>query len=991
MLALADHTRSRLVCLLFLVSTGLGGCLRTPMPPEVMPKAAPKFLSGAYQLTFEGQSSQEAYFSRDSRNLIFQSKRATENASDQIYTLDLQNGLTRRVSPSRGEAISGFFHPGGRLALFSSTFPEAHGAPLLPTPQNPHIENATPPLSSDYDRRYDIFSVSLEQDSQALPKRLTNSTGYDGEASWSPNGRKIVFASNRHVFESENSMATDPHSQSSEKSVDLYIMDSSGRNVRRLTESPGYDGRPFFSPGGDRIIWSRSSPDELGSQIRTMNVDGSNVIQVTHPDAVSQAPFYHPSGEYIIFSAVGLSHENFELYIVDTLGDQPPVRVTHSSEFNGLPAFSPSGEELVWTRALAEKSPPQLFRAEWNDALARRLLNLPARSGPSAIRALPLPLDLDPKIDAKDLRKHVESLASPVTEGRLTGTAGERIATSYVARTFRKLGLEPAGDNGSYFQSFGFTAGVSLGLDNQLELFISDSSIGLPHQVDTDWRPFAFSREGIVEPTQVVYAGYGIKAPGNSDQRAIDDYDGLDVTGRWVLIFRYMPEDLSPASRQHLHRFSSLRHKAMIARDQGAKGLLVMSGPASRVREELAPLKFDVSLAGSSITTISITDELAQKILTPSGRNLKALQKQADSDSAELGFLLPDVTLSATVELERQRKTGRNVIGRLQVGPSPSRDFVILGAHLDHLGAGGGSGSLAKENAKEKIHPGADDNASGVAALLEIAQEQSQLLANGNLTAERDLVFAAWSGEELGLLGSNFWVDHAMNPHLAQSKLSDLSIAYLNFDMVGRMDGNVSIFGVGSSPIWPREIETANVNIGLPIVARQESTLPTDTTSFYSREVPVLAAFTGAHTDYHTPTDTPEKLNYEGLEKIAMLMSKISISLATQSLPPRFQPGESTQRGPVRAHLRAYLGTVPDYAKSEVMGVSLSGVTRDGPAERAGLQSGDIIVELAGRKIENIYDYTFAIEALKIDEPISLSVEREGQIKEFTVVPTSRD
>ncbi|MEE3326082.1 MAG: M28 family peptidase [Myxococcota bacterium] len=942
-------------------------------------------------MSFEGRRSGEGYFSRDGRRLIFQSEREPGNPFYQIYTLDLETGASQLVSPGVGKSTCGFFHPGGQLVLFSSTYLDPDSSKKQSEELDLRAEGTSRRYAWDYDEHYDIFSSVLDRPDDRTPKRLTREQGYDAEAAWSPNGREIVFASNRHAYASEAEVDPDRLSKDPSYYIDLYIMDASGRNVKRLTKSEGYDGGPFFSPDGERIVWRRFSPDGKQAEIHTMKKDGTDMVQLTHLDAISWAPFYHPSGEYIIFSTNLNGFDDFELYMVDVRGESKPIRVTDKPGFDGLPVFSPNGKELVWTSNRTTSKRSQLFRAEWNDVLARSLLGLPNHSGPPSRSLLPLPEDLDDRIQENDLKSHVGALTDPVTEGRLTGTAGERIASSYVARAFRSVGLKPAGDNGSYFQSFGFTAGISLGEGNHLEVLQTETGTSIQYVADKDWLPFSFSREGEVAPAEIIFAGYGIQAPASEGQRAIDDYAGMDVTGRWVLIFRYLPEELSPESRQHLHRYSSIRHKAMVAREEGARGLLVVSGPNSKVRNQLAPLKFDVSLAGTSIAALSITDALAEKLLEYSEWTLDTLQTQTDSDSNTPGFLIPGISLSANVSLERQRKTGRNVLGRLQVGPEPSTQLVVLGAHLDHLGSGGGSSSLADEKNRNEIHPGADDNASGVAAVLEIAQQQAMLLKEGRLPANRDILFAAWSGEELGLIGSDFWTDHAANPHDANARLSSRVIAYLNFDMVGRMQDSVSIYGVGSSSVWPREIEAANVSIGLAIQTHEESSLPTDATSFYNRQVPTLAAFTGAHTDYHTPTDTAEKLDYHGLMNIAQLMSRISVSLAARSDVPDFQEGEAIARGAQRAHLRAYLGTIPDYASSEVMGVLLSGVKKGGPADEAGLRAGDIIVELAGRKIENIYDYTFAIEALKIGESNTITVDRQGESMMFTVVPGSRE
>lgn len=986
------RTSGRRAYAILILALGSWACASETVPvKQAAQTEEPKLLNGRHQLSFEGRRSGEGYFSRDGKQLIFQSEREPGNPFYQIYTLNLRTGASQLVSPGVGKATCGFIHPGGRLALFSSTYLD----PQFLDKQSAEIERRTDGkerrYSWDYDESYDIFSTALDQPQERTPRRLTDSLGYDAEASWSPNGREIVFASNRHAYTKDSSVEKPELEKNPARYVDLYIMDSSGRNVRRLTTSDGYDGGPFFSPDGERIVWRRFSPGGENAEIYSMKKDGSDVVQLTHLQALSWAPFYHPNGEYVIFSTNLHGHANFELYMVDVRGEHAPVRVTHNTGFDGLPAFSPSGEALVWTSNLTESRRSQLFRAEWNDALARSLLGLPPTQGPTSKSLLPLPQDLDTEIEAEDLRKHVEALTHPVTAGRLTGTAGEKIATSYVARAFRNVGIKPAGDGGTFFQNFGFTAGISLGDHNRFEITNPDASPPSRFQVNVDWRPFAFSREGTVGPLEVVYAGYGIRAPQGEHQREIDDYAGLDVTDRWVLVFRYIPEGLKPESRQHLHRYSSLRHKAMVARDQGARGLLVMSGPASQVREELAPLAFDVSLAGTSIAVLSLTDSLAQQIVEPAGWKLEALQRKADADSAASGFLIPDIRVSADVDLERQRKTGRNVIGRLQMGPVPSTEVVVVGAHLDHLGSGGGSSSLAEEKNREEIHPGADDNASGVAALLEIAQEQADLLSRGEISASRDILFAAWSGEELGLLGSSYWAENPPKTQPRTEKLSNRVIAYLNFDMVGRMGESVSIFGMGSSPIWPRELEAVNVRIGLPVRPQAESSLPTDTTVFYNHNIPVLAAFTGAHTDYHTPDDTADKLNFEGLAGITRLMGGIALSLAGRSDRPEFTASPAGARAPARAHLRAYLGTVPDYSQSEVTGVSLSGVSTGGPAEEAGLRAGDIVLELAGRRIENIYDYTFAIEALRVGEPVSVVVRRGEKTRTLTVTPESRD
>lgn len=246
----------------------------------------------------------------------------------------------------------------------------------------------------------------------------------------------------------------------------------------------------------------------------------------------------------------------------------------------------------------------------------------------------------------------------------------------------------------------------------------------------------------------------------------------------------------------------------------------------------------------------------------------------------------------------------------------------------------------------------------------------------------------------MGLLGSSHFVKHFRAArHSAsdsETRYPDIA-AYLNMDMVGRLDRTLLLQGAGSSSIWAREIERRNAPVGLPIKLQKDSYLPTDASAFFLRGVPILSAFTGSHEDYHTPRDTPEKLNYEGIARIARLMALVARALAVGQDAPDFIAQEAPEAGQRRANLRAYLGTIPDYAESDAPGVKLSGVSRNGPADTAGLRAGDVIVELAGRKIENIYDYTYAIEALKVGRTVQLVVQRDGNRVEMDITPGSRD
>ncbi len=458
------------------------------------------------------------------------------------------------------------------------------------------------------------------------------------------------------------------------------------------------------------------------------------------------------------------------------------------------------------------------------------------------------------------------------------------------------------------------------------------------------------------------------------------------------MVLRYMPEEISPEHRQHLSRHSSLRYKAMTLRDKGAAGMIVISGPQSNVKEQLIPIRFDASASSTSLPVISVTDEMAELLLCPKrGKDckpLKKLQETLDDGSVQMGFPT-SFQLSAQIDLKKEKRTGRNVLGVLKSDLPNKEPPLIVGGHVDHLGKDGGSSSLAREEEKGKIHFGADDNASGVASILEMAEWLEDQKQQGKLEMKRDIIFAAWSGEELGLLGSSHYVDQLAATNHSNDLSSHLA-AYLNMDMVGRYGDALVVNGVGSSSVWRREIERRNAPIGLRLALKDDSYLPTDATSFYMKKVPILNVFTGSHSEYHSPRDTPDLLNYEGMEKITKFFSLIARGLVITVEEPDYLEPQKPQEQTARAGLRAYLGTIPDYGEGSVPGLKISGVSKGGPAEKAGLTAGDIIVELAGRKIENIYDYTYAIDAVKIGQTTSIVVVRDNNKIEMEIVPGSR-
>ena len=975
------------ICTAILVSVSAShGFSRTPAPePKSSADEGEPLLSQTRQLTFEGRRSGEGYFSTDGSRFIFQSEREEGNPFFQIYLMDLVRREVSRVSPGRGKTTCGWIHPSGGQVLFAST----HHDPEAGRKQREELERRaagrTRRYTWDYDPEYEIYGLSLGTETF---RNLTNKLGYDAEASWSPDGDRIVFASNRLAYEGGltpeqvKSRDGDPSSF-----VDLYSMNSDGTGVRRLTASPGYDGGPFYSPSGREICWRRFTEDGLVAEIYLMDVDGGRQRPVTRLGKMSWAPFFHPSGDYLVFTTNLHGLENFELYLVAADGRSEPVRVTRTPGFDGLPVFAPDGNTLTWTTNRTPGKTSQIFLAGWDDGEARRLLGLSAPERKAGTDAVP-ETSTEPRIRDQDLRRHVNRLASEEMEGRMTGTRGEILATEYAASVLARLGLKPAGDDGSYFQSFPFTAGVSLGSGNSLEIVTGGEKKSL--RVDHDWRPLSFSATGTFEASPVVFAGYGIVAPELEDNSGYDSYAHLDVAGKWVMVLRYYPERVSPQRRRHLARYGSLRYKAMQALDRGANGLIIASGPSSKVRRELIPLRLDGSVTDGRLPVVSLTDRAAGLLLESYDQTLQEIQEELDSGELRMGFVLPGVKVASNVALNTEERTGRNVLGLLQAGSDRAADgMLVVGAHLDHLGSGATASSLARADEEGGIHYGADDNASGVAAVLEMAEHFVDLRDKGGLPPGRDVLFALWSGEELGLLGSNHFMKNYGSDH-GDGADSGL-LAYLNLDMVGRLRNSLVVQGVGSSSVWPAAIERANLNLGLPIVMQPESHLPTDATSFYVKKVPILSLFTGSHEDYHTPGDRPEKLNYPGTRKIASFLSRIAVHLLEDPDGLDYQEMSDPRRRGARSGLRAYLGTIPDYAQGEEKGLRLSGVAPGGPAEKAGVRAGDLVVRLAGREIGDIYDYTYAIDFLEIGAPTEIVVLRDGERIPLTVVPASRE
>jgi aminopeptidase YwaD len=578
-------------------------------------------------------------------------------------------------------------------------------------------------------------------------------------------------------------------------------------------------------------------------------------------------------------------------------------------------------------------------------------------------------------ITAAELREHVRYLASDELQGRGSGTQGNQDAAIYIAAKLKTWGLHPAGVNNTFFQPFDFVSSVKLGETNTVKIESPAGDRTL--KVDSDFRPFGFSSTAAVEGP-LVFVGYGVVAP----EKQYDDYAGIDVKGKVVVMFRYGPDGASPRSEYQKH--TGLRNKARVARDKGAIAMIMINGPADEAEDGLYKLSLDQGAGSSGIVAVSMKRDLLEPCFQAAGWSVKALQDSMRAHTAAKSFELPKCIATINVTVNRVTSQSANIVAYLEGNdPQLKDEVIVLGAHMDHLGLGGpGSGSMVPDTIA--IHNGADDNASGTASLLELAQA---ICAHAG-TIHRSYVFTFFSGEELGTLGSQAYVSMPFYP-LRQT------IAMLNMDMVGRLQNKaLSIGGTGTSGVWPTLISRHNADSTFTITMNPDGFGPSDHASFYGKDIPVLFFFTGTHDDYHKPTDDWEKINYAGQEKITKLVNAIVTDLDTMAARPPFvrvQVASAGRGGSGDSRsFNVNLGIIPDVGESST-GLKVSGVRANGAGEKAGLLAGDILVGMAGKKIMNIYDYMGLLGELKAGDEVVLDVNRAGKIIQLKAVMQKRN
>ena len=561
------------------------------------------------------------------------------------------------------------------------------------------------------------------------------------------------------------------------------------------------------------------------------------------------------------------------------------------------------------------------------------------------------------------LQQHVKHLASDALEGRRTGTNGATAAALYIAMEFAKVGLKPlvrsTARNGSelrYFQPFPYVAGVKLGPANTLTVRNEKLEPG------TDWLPLGFSSSAKVSG-KLVFVGYGITATGLNH----NDYANGNAAGNIAIALQGTPDGDNPHGQ--FARYEGVRWKAVAAKNAGVKALVVIAKEAVFKDDRLSRLSYDNTGGDAGLPVIILSRSAADRLLSASGTSVSELDSAPTASRALTG------EIGLSTDIVRSEVPAYNVIGMLE-GSDPvlKNEVVIIGAHYDHLGRGGdGSGSLAPRSGD--IHYGADDNASGTAGVLELAR----LFSTQTPKPRRTILFMAFGGEEEGLLGSNYYVNHPLLP-LANT------VAMINMDMIGRMkDSKLVVGGVGTAKEW-RDIMAAEKSFQLTL--NEDGFGPSDHSSFYAKQIPVLFFWTGTHVDYHKPSDTFEKINYDDEARILALVARIvkQLDTAEKRLTYTTAKADATPR---TGGFRVYLGTIPSYADSD-NGLLLDGVRDDSPAAKAGLKAGDRIVKIGTRDVKNVYDYTAALGEMKAGEEYPIEVVRGTERLSLKIKPEAR-
>ncbi|MBK7533875.1 MAG: M20/M25/M40 family metallo-hydrolase [Myxococcales bacterium] len=900
--------------------------------------------ANARQLTFGGDNA-EAYWSFAGDRLIFQSNRAPFQC-DQIMSIPANGGPASLLSSGKGRTTCPYYLKEDRGIVYASTHEKAAECPTPPDMSKGYLWGL-------FD--YDIYRADADGKN---PVRLTDNPGYDAEATVCGLDGSILFTSMR------------------DGDLELYRMDADGKNVARLTSSPGYDGGAFFSADCKHIVWRASRPagaeledyqrllkDNLVRpsrlEIYVANADGSDARQITYLGGANFAPYFDPKSERVLFSSNHLNPRSGEFDVFSINRDGTGLeRITYAPGFDGFPMFSPDGTKLAFSSNRRDVNKGADGKETY------RATGTPAGERDTNVFIVDWVRDARGEASAPSgadrFREAVAYLADDARAGRGVGSTGLRDSADWVESQFRALKLTQilaAGDSATtgvihstYRQPFEVTTGQVRGPATALKL----DGAAIAAELFT---PVSISASKKVAGA-IVDVGWGII---DADSKR-DDYKGKAVKGKIVLVHRGEPSAPggapaagAPANATGITQpgtpvthgtGADLRTKVGHAATRGALALIVVDDGDPGAAEQPLPVLAAASGGHAAIPVLVISRAAAAALRKPGAHR------------AEL-----------SVELTAVRTRTENVVAMLPAGGTPKPGVIVIGAHLDHLGMGGpGSGSL---ESTPGIHNGADDNASGVAALLEAARVLSA--KRGELT--RNVVFIAFSAEEMGILGSTHFTKN--------SPIKEPIYAMLNMDMVGRMRMNqLQVFGVESGAQW-RELLAPACSAARVVCSLSGSGYgPSDHMAFYIGGAPVLHFFTGAHGDYHKTSDDTATINAAGGAQTAALVAILAQALATRDQPLTYVKSATPPPDLSRPRTGgASLGTIPAYDDdpSRPAGVKVADVMPGGAAAKAGVKAGDILVGLDAATIRNLTDMMAVLGGAKPGQKVKISVLRDGK------------
>lgn len=571
----------------------------------------------------------------------------------------------------------------------------------------------------------------------------------------------------------------------------------------------------------------------------------------------------------------------------------------------------------------------------------------------------------------ENIKTNLKYLADDKLEGREPGTAGGKAAAEYIKSQFHKAGLKTFGND--YLQNFKYPNAVTISPSSVFSITSLLERPGLPQEEwkkmnktlarDVDWKVMPFSDNAEVKDVQIVFAGYGVSA---TDLK-YDDYAGIDVKGKAVIVIA--DSTLNGNSKYNfLNDYSSVRYKIMNAREHGAAAVLLVKRQSDSANT-FYPADFERFASSTGVPVIQVSRTTIGKYF-PKNKFLIDLEKEINKTQKPNSFILPNATLTLKVEQNTEYIEIPNVVGYVAgTNPKFANEYIVVGGHFDHLGWGKYSSTYRGKT--PMVHNGADDNASGTSAVIELAS----IIAK--YPSERPVIFVAFNAEETGLIGSANFVKNS------PVDIKNI-VSMLNFDMVGRMvKRDLSIMGTGTSSLFANIIDSIAKIDSLTITKMQEGFSPSDQSSFFAADIPVLMFFSGLHSDYHTPYDDVEKINFQGLTDIVNYTEKIIRTIANHPTRPDFNANTGKNMGKEMnpsgmGKSGVWFGIVPNFAENPD-GMLISGSSEGSPAKEIGLQNGDIITEFAGKKMKNLYDLTYTLRDLKPGDKVTVKYLRNGK------------